>query len=92
MFKIPIDARVIDWKIWHDALGGSTTLAFGDAGDVDRLHAAASSSSAGIMVPVIGRIDTMAGYTYTAETLLSITTGGGAATNTIHAWVMYVVD
>ena len=92
LFKIPIDARVIDWKIWHDALASSTTLAFGDAGDVDRLHAAASSASAGIMVPVIGRIDTMAGYTYTAETLLSITSGGAAATGTIHAWVMYVVD
>jgi len=92
LFKMPIDARVIDFKIWHDALGGSSTLAFGDAGDVDRFHAAASSASAGIMVPVVGVIDTMAGYTYTAETVVSLTTAGAAITGTIHAYIMYVVD
>lgn len=92
LFKMPIDARVIDFKIWHDALGSSSTLAFGDSGDVDRLHAAASSASAGIMAPAVGRIDTMAGYTYTAETVVSLTTGGAAITGTIHAYIMYVVD
>ena len=66
LWKLPVDARVIDFKVWHDALGSSSTLALGDAGDVDRLHAAAASSSAGIMIPAVGRIDTMAGYTYTA--------------------------
>jgi len=89
---MPIDARVIDFKVWHDALGSGTTLAFGDAGDVDRFMAAAASTSAGIMVPLVGRIDTMAGYTYTAETVVSLTMAGGAATGTIHAYIMYVVD
>ena len=92
LFKMPADARVIDFKIWHDALASSTTLAFGDADDPDRFMAAASSASAGIMIPLIGKIDGFAGYTYSAETLLSITTGGAAATGTIHAYVMYVVD
>ena len=92
LFKLPIDARVIDFKIWHDALGGSSTLAFGDAADPDRFHAAASSASAGIMVPVVGVIDTMAGYTYTAETVVSLTTAGAAITGTIHAYITYVVD
>ena len=92
LWKLPVDARVIDFKVWHDALGSSATLALGDAGDVDRLHAAAASSSAGIMIPAVGRIDTMAGYTYTAETIVSLTTGGAAITGTIHAYIMYVVD
>ena len=83
LWKLPVDARVIDFKVWHDALGSSSTLALGDAGDVDRLHAAAASSSAGIMIPAVGRIDTMAGYTYTAETIVSLTTGGAAITGTI---------
>ena len=83
LWKLPVDARVIDFKVWHDALGSSSTLALGDAGDVDRLHAAAASSSAGIMIPAVGRIDTMAGYTYTAETIVSLTTGGSAITGTI---------
>lgn len=92
LFKIPVDARVLDFKIWHDALGSSSTLAFGDSGDVDRLHAATASSSASIMVPLIAAIDTMAGYTYTAETVLSLTTAGASITGTIHVQLTYVVD
>ena len=92
LFKIPVDARVLDFKIWHDALGSSSTLAFGDSGDVDRLHAATASSSASIMVPLIAAIDTMAGYTYTAETLISLTTAGASITGTIHVQLTYVVD
>lgn len=91
LFKIPVDARVLDFKIWHDALGSSSTLAFGDSGDVDRLHAATASSSASIMVPLIAAIDTMAGYTYTAETVLSLTTAGASITGTIHVQLTYVV-
>ena len=92
LFKIPVDARVLDFKIWHDALGSSSTLAFGDSGDVDRLHAATASSSASIMVPLIAAIDTMAGYTYTAETVLYLTTAGASITGTIHVQLTYVVD
>jgi hypothetical protein len=92
LFKIPVDARVLDFKIWHDALGSSSTLAFGDSGDVDRLHAATASSSASIMVPLIAAINTMAGYTYTAETVLSLTTAGASITGTIHVQLTYVVD
>tara|TARA_R100000049_G_C1940014_1_gene84067 strand:+ start:1126 stop:1548 length:423 start_codon:yes stop_codon:yes gene_type:complete len=92
LFKMPADARVIDFKIWHDALATSTTLALGDADDPDRFMAAASSASAGIMVPLIGKIDGFAGYTYSAETVVSLTMAGAAATGTIHAYIMYVVD
>jgi hypothetical protein len=92
LFKMPADARVIDFKIWHDALASSTTLALGDADDPDRFMAAASSASAGVMVPLIGKIDTFAGYTFTAETVVSLTMAGAAATGTIHAYIMYVVD
>jgi hypothetical protein len=92
LFKMPKDARVIDFKIWHDALGSGTTLAFGDADDTDRFMAAAASTSAGVMVPLVGKINTFPGYTFTAETLVSLTMAGGAATGTIHAYIMYVVD
>jgi hypothetical protein len=92
LFKMPQDARVIDFKVWHDAMGSGTTLAFGDPGDIDRFAAASASTSAGIKVPLIGVIDTFAGYTYTAETVVSLTSAGGAATGTIHAYIMYVVD
>ena len=92
LFKMPADARVIDFKIWHDALATSTTLALGDADDPDRFMAAASSASAGIMVPLIGKIDDFAGYTYSAETVVSLTMAGAAATGTIHAYIIYVVD
>jgi len=92
LFKIPIDARVIDFKIWHDALASSTTLAFGDADDPDRFMAAAASTSAGIMVPLVALIDGFPGYTYSAETVVSLTMAGGAATGTIHVYIMYVVD
>jgi hypothetical protein len=92
LFKIPENARVLDFKIWNDALGSSSTLAFGDAGDVDRLHAATSSSSASIMIPLVAAINTMAGYTYTAETLISLTTAGASITGTIHVQLTYVVD
>jgi len=43
LFKMPKDARVVDFKIWHDALGSGTTLALGDADDVDRLMVATAS-------------------------------------------------
>ena len=92
LFKIPVDARVLDFKIWNDALGSSSTLSLGDAGDIDRLHAATSSASASIMVPLVAKIDTMAGYTYTAETLISLTTAGASITGTIHVQLTYVVD
>ena len=92
LFKMPQDARVIDFKIWHDAMGSGVTLAFGDPGDIDRFSAASASHAAGIKVPLIGVIDTFAGYTYTAETVVSLTSAGGAATGTIHAYIMYVVD
>ena len=92
LLKMPQAARVIDFKIWHDAMGSGTTLAFGDASDIDRFAVAAASTSAGIKVPLIGVIDTFAGYTYTAETVVSLTLAGGAGTGTIHAYIMYVVD
>ena len=92
LFKMPQDARVIDFKVWHDAMGSGTTLAFGDPGDIDRFAAASASTSAGIKVPLIGVIDTFAGYTYTAETVVSLTSAGGAATGTIHAYIRCVVD
>ena len=92
LFKMPADARVIDFKIWHDALASSTTLAFGDADDPERCMAAAASTSAGIMVPLVALIDGFPGYTYSAETVVSLTMAGGAATGTIHVYIMYVVD
>jgi hypothetical protein len=54
--------------------------------------AAASSASAGVMVPLVGKINTFPGYTFTAETVVSLTMAGAAATGTIHAYIMYVVD
>jgi len=92
LFKIPVDARVVDFKVWHDALGTSTTLSMGDTADIDRLMVSTASSSAGIISPVVADIDKFAGYVYTAESVISLTTGGASITGTIHAYLMYVID
>ena len=82
---VSLDANLGGFDVSLGTIGG-------DAGDVDRFAAAAASTSAGIVSPLIGVINTFAGYTYSAETVVSLTMAGGAATGTIHAYIMYVVD
>jgi hypothetical protein len=92
LFTIPKGARVVDFAVWCDALGASSTLAMGDTSDADRLMVATSSASAVIIKPVIADINKFAGYKYTADSVISITTAGASITGTIHVYLFYVLD
>lgn len=77
---------LVDAFIIHDALGASSTLTLGDAGDADRFITAGSSASA-------GRLNLNAadgtGYEFTADTQLVVTTGGATISGTIKLVVIY---
>lgn len=91
--KLPAGARVKDIVVDHDALGASSTLACGDAGDPDRYITAAGSSTAGTkrLGPVGGRNFAVAsddgGGNDTTEVQLLV--GGAAVTGTIKSTVYW---
>ena len=78
--------KIIDIVLWNDALGGSSTLKVGDAGDDDRFIVAAASSAAGRrdLNVIAGQ-----GYEFTGDTDILITTGGANITGTIKVLVLY---
>jgi len=88
---LPVGAIVTGIKVAFDALGGSTTLAVGDAGSAARYIAAASSASAGMISTM--KVDGL-GYkiTGTDDEQILITLAGAAATGTISAVIEYVVE
>jgi len=90
--KIPKGAKILDAKIVADALGAGVTLELGDAGDPNRLVAATVFTSAAVGQMAASEIDSGWGFIYTAETLLQLTVGVGAATGTIKTWVAYTLD
>jgi len=71
--KMPKGAHFLTALIIHEALGASVTLAYGDSGDADRYLAATSAASAGNIE--CRKIDG-AGYKFTSDTTLFLTTGG----------------
>lgn len=85
---LPEGSSLVDAIILFDALGASSTLELGDAGDTDRYIAATSSASAGAVRPSL-----IAGLRYenTTATDLIITTAGASITGTIKAVITYVV-
>ena len=92
LFRVLDNWRILDWKIWHDALGGSSTLDLGDVADPNRYNTAEDSSSAGIIVPLVAEINTGAFYKYTSDDIVSITTAGASISGTIHVGMWYVID
>lgn len=91
--KLPAGARVKEIVVDHDALGASSTLACGDAGDPDRYITAGSSSSAGTkqLGTVGGRNFAVAnddgGGNDTTEVRLLV--GGASITGTIKSTVYW---
>ena len=99
--RIPKHATIHDVIVKCDALGSGVTLKVGDSGDDDRYitvvgtwnvagqsQSMLAGSSTGAPVPAV----TGLGYRTSDETDILITTGGGTATGTIFAWVMYSVE
>ena len=90
--KLPAGARIKEIVVDHDALGASTTLACGDAGDPDRYIAAASTSGAGAL-----RLGTVGGRNYAVAaddggndtTEIRLVVGGAAVTGTIKTTVSW---
>ncbi len=94
--RIPAGSTIHDVILKCDALGGSSTLKVGDAGDDDRYLAAVGTwNAAGQVQSMLGG-STAAntavagiGYKVSEATDLKITTGGASITGTIYFWVYY---
>lgn len=91
---LPGGARILNIKLGFDALGGSSTLAVGDADSAARYMAAGSSASAGIRdmadeTTVDGLLHEV---TTGTDDEIIITTAGAAITGTIRIVVEYVID
>jgi len=94
--RIPAGATIHDVILKCDALGGSSTLKVGDAGDDDRYLAAVGTWNAAGQAQSMLAGSTAAntavaglGYKVSESTDLKITTGGAAITGTIYFWVYY---
>ena len=103
MARIPAYSTVHDVVLKCDALGGSSTLSVGDSSDADlfltvvgtwnvagqtqSIQAGQDAIAAGTSTGILG-----AGYRYTSETDLIITTGGATISGSIHMWTYYTTD
>ena len=94
--RIPAGATIHDVIVKCDALGGSSTLKVGDAGDDDRYLAAVGTWNAAGQAQSMLAGSTAAntavaglGYKVSDSTDLKITTGGASITGTIYFWVYY---
>tara|TARA_R110002110_G_scaffold16926_1_gene72589 strand:- start:606 stop:1043 length:438 start_codon:yes stop_codon:yes gene_type:complete len=94
--KIPAGATIHDVILKCDALGGSSTLKVGDAGDDDRYLAAvgtwnAAGQAQSMLAGSTAANTAVAGLAYkvTDATDIKITTGGAAITGTIYFWCYY---
>ncbi len=94
--RIPAGATIHDVVLKCDALGGSSTLKVGDAGDDDRYLAAVGTWNAAGQAQSMLAGSTAAntavaglGYKVSDSTDLKITTGGASITGTIYFWVYY---
>jgi len=94
--KVPAGATIHDVILKCDALGGSSTLKVGDAGDDDRFLAAVGTwNAAGQVQSMLGGSTAantaVAGLGYKVEdaTNIKITTGGATISGSIYCWVYY---
>ena len=96
--RIPAGATIHDVIVKADALGGSSTLKVGDAGDDDRYLAAVGTWNAAGQAQSMLAGSTAAntavaglGYKVSDSTDLKITTGGATISGTIYFWVYYSI-
>ena len=90
---LPVGARILNIKLAFDALGGSSTLAVGDAVSAARFMAAGSSSSAGIRD--MADETTVGGLLFEVLSTtvdIIITVAGDAITGTIKIIVEYTYE
>lgn len=91
---LPVGAAIFNIIVKTDALGGSTTIAIGDASDDDRyLVAYATTSAATKTLQADGPIDNN-GYqigTATSDQQIQATLAGGTGTGTLYIWIVYSV-
>ena len=93
---LPLGAKVHEQILMADALGGSVTLAVGDAESAARYISATAMNTGNKVV----RIDTIAGRQYvvdntvpsTTDRQVQITTAGAIATGTIKLDTIYSAD
>ena len=90
---LPVGARILNIKLAYDALGGSSTLAVGDAVSAARYMAAGTSASAGIRdMADETTIDGLLFEILSTTTNIIITTAGAAITGTIKMIVEYTYE
>ena len=83
---LPKGARIVDFVIYHDALGTGVTLSVGDGTTANKFLAATAAATAGSIRPVLASI----GDALAADTQLYLTSGSAAADGTIRMVVFYV--
>lgn len=90
---LPVGARILNIKLAFDALGGSSTLAVGDAVSAARFMAAGSSSSAGIRdMADETTVDGLLFEVLSTTVDIIITVAGDAITGTIKIIVEYTYE
>ena len=90
---LPVGARILNIKLAFDALGGSSTLAVGDAVSAARFMAAGSSSSAGIRdMADETTVDGLLFEVLSTTVDIIITVAGAAITGTIKIIVEYTYE
>lgn len=91
--KIPAGARLIGGRLIGNANGAGVTFTLGDTGSTSRFLAATAYNAA-TTTEVANTYALVAGYEFTAETVLVSIIGGGNPTNATKLMVilLYVVD
>ena len=90
---LPVGARILNIKLAFDALGGSSTLAVGDAVSAARFMAAGSSASAGIRdMADETTVDGLLFEVLSTTVDIIITVAGAAITGTIKIIVEYTYE
>lgn len=87
--RLPKGAKFLFAIVTSAALGSGVTLQLGDSGDDDRYMVATAHASAAttISAPTSG-----IGYETTAETIVNLTTAGGAATGLVETLLFYAQE
>lgn len=90
LFELPINAKIHNFLVAHDALGGGTALDIGDSNDTDRYVDGLTTTSAG---STTGVLPDGAGYTIgtnAGDNVVTATTTG-TATGTIKVACFYAL-
>ena len=87
--RLPVGAKILDFKMAWDDLGSSVTLALGDSTTADRYMAATAANAAGNSDAI--KVDGMGYVTGTADDdeKILITTAGATATGTVKVAILY---